>query len=566
MAKAKDQNSKKKSNSLKSDDESDKGGASCSAEALKLKVKTPEEIDKRRVKKARQALKRDIANALKKELGRAPTDKEVEAYMEREAEDIAKVEKIKGITQPKRQDKLVTYTGVLGDAKASPRGSTTEPEAMGAEIRSSTDDHALMLPWSVFQSAKEALMADPSLATEVFKESQERSRKRVHKDSDDSSSSDNNEEAPKNRLSCCKARECGNDNLKWSHFLLIDAEDADWQGFLWGVCQSCSDLDKKTFKRLARKRKEVRSEHLRGKRQRARMITLANCMEVIGGMFPGASQRVRRELAVARSLALASAGCRVFDNMSKEAKIASDINCQNWLKMVEKNAEDPSMACPIDARVLTATECSYLTNIATGWTFSFICRIPTCMFYGMNDAMTWIAEILAGGTLSDYHFRCPRCGEENKPTTAGKNQVKASFCMSITDPETGVVEHVPVTWPPSNDLAWINNQIEIHARQMETPADLDAWMNRSCLDIKKLIQEQSIPGHFVKLSVGQDAIWRCEQSNKWNMAPIKERGYVMGRHFTDIESAREPYSNWNELIGIFASHLRASREITARRQ
>ena len=243
VAKAKDQNSKKKSNSPMSDDESDKGGASGSAEALKLKVKTPEEIDKRRAKKARQALRRDIANALKKELGRAPTDKEVEAYMEREAEDIAKVEKIKGITQPKRQDKLMTYTGVLGDAKASPRGSTTEPEAMGAEIHKSTDDHALMLPWSVVQAAKEALMADPSLATEVFKEAQDRSRKRVHKDDsdgDDSSSSDNNEEAPKNRLSCCKARDCGKDNLKWSQFLLIDAEDADWQGFLWGVCQPCS--------------------------------------------------------------------------------------------------------------------------------------------------------------------------------------------------------------------------------------------------------------------------------------------------------------------------------------
>jgi hypothetical protein len=280
-------------------------------------------------------------------------------------------------------------------------------------------------------------------------------------------------------------------------------------------------------------------------------------------MFPKASQKVKRELAIARTMALASAACKVFDRMSNEAKIASDANCQRWLEMVEKNAEDPSMACPVDARVLTATECSYLTNIATGWTFSFICRIPTCMFYGMNDAMTWVAEVLAGGILSDYHFRCPCCGEQYSPGKTSKGEIAASFCMSITDPETGLVEHVPCTWPPSNDLAWINNQIEIHARDMKTPADLDGWLNRTKLDIKKLIKEQSVPGYFEKLPIGQDCIWRCEQSNKWNLAPIKERGYVMGRKFTNLDAARTPYSNWNELIGIFASHLRASREMTA---
>jgi predicted RNA-binding Zn-ribbon protein involved in translation (DUF1610 family) len=325
-------------------------------------------------------------------------------------------------------------------------------------------------------------------------------------------------------------------------------------------------LDLKAFKKLARQRKDLRSFHLRGKRERARCITMQNCREVVARMFPKANQRIKRELAVMRTVALLSAGTKILDRMTAEEKVATDENCQQWLKRVEEMAEDPSMSCSVDARTLTATECSYLTRIADGWYISFICRMPTCMFFGMNDALTWVQEINKWGEFSDSHFRCPRCGEEYKPTTAGKNQVKASFCMSITDPETGVVEHVPVTWPPSNDLAWINNQIEIHARQMETPADLDAWMNRSCLNIKKLIQEQSIPGHFEKLSVGQNAIWRCEQSNKWNSAPIKERGYVMGRHFSDIESARAPYSNWNELIGIFASHLRASREITARRQ
>ena len=118
---------------------------------------------------------------------------------------------------------------------------------------------------------------------------------------------------------------------------------------------------------------------------------------------------------------------------------------------------------------------------------------------------------------------------------------------------------------PSNNLEWINNQIEIHARNVKTQEDLDAWLNRTKLHIKKLVQEQSVPGYFEKLPLSQECIWRCEQSGKWHLAPIKERGWVMGRHFTDVEAARQPYNNWNELIGIFAAHLRANREMSLRK-
>jgi len=506
------------------------------------------------------------------ELNRAPTEKEVDACVEQEKDDLEKAVKVKGVAQPKRKEHEVTYSGVLGDPKAGPW--------IQDEKESEKESDPLMLPWSVVQNAKAALKQNPDLASELFKEAQAkaaeaRAKKRKSvpgssgadgsdDESSGSSSDDNPDNVPKSRLSCCNARDCGNDNLLWSQFLLVDSEDADWQGYLWGTCQPCSKLDKKTFKKLARQRKEHRAEYLRGRRQRARMINLLNAQKVIAEMFPGASQKIKRELAIARTMALASAGCRIFDRMSNVAKIASDMNCQRYLAMIGEAAEDPSMACPIDARTLTATESSYLTNIAAGWSFSFICRMPKCMFYGMNDAMTWVPEITQWG-LSDYHFRCPRCGEQYSPGTTKKGEVAASFCMSITDPTTGVVEHVPCAWPPSPNLEWINNQIEIHARDMKTEADLDGWLNRTKLDIKKLIQEQSVPGYFDKLPVGENCIWRCEESGKWHLAPIKERGYVMGRHFTDVEAARQPYNNWNELIGIFASHLRANREMALRK-
>ena len=371
VAKAKEQDAKARIQKVDLSDDDDEGGASSSAAASSVpKAKTEEEMEKRRIKRAKQSMKKDIRKSMTKELGRVPTDKEVEARMEQEKGDLEKAIKIKGLAQPKPQLKEVTYSGVLGDAKAGrgaaePDVTVAELEGTAARAADSADDETLFLPWSVVQRAKEAFKQNPDLASEIFKEEQAKAYKRSRKDSDDDSSgTDNNDpdNIPKNRLSCCNSRDCGNDNLLWSQFLLIDAEEADWQGYLWGTCQECSELDKKTFKKLARKRKEVRAEALRGKRNRARMITLLNAKKVIAEMFPKASQKLKRELAIARTMALASAGTKIFDKMSSEAKIASDANCQRWLEMVEKNADDPSMACPIDAWVLTATECSYLAN------------------------------------------------------------------------------------------------------------------------------------------------------------------------------------------------------------
>ena len=69
---------------------------------------------------------------------------------------------------------------------------------------------------------------------------------------------------------------------------------------------------------------------------------------------------------------------------------------------------------------------------------------------------------------------------------------------------------------------------------------------------------------FEKLPVGSDAIWRCQQSGKWHYQDIAAKGYVMGSHFTSEEAAREPFSNFNELIGIFANHVAASRRFLSR--
>ena len=108
----------------------------------------------------------------------------------------------------------------------------------------------------------------------------------------------------------------------------------------------------------------------------------------------------------------------------------------------------------------------------------------------------------------------------------------------------------------------VNGQIEIHARNMKTEDDLDAWLNRTTCDLAKFLQEQKIPQRFQRLPYTKEADWRM--SSKWDFKEIKEIGYVMGVHLTDVESARAPFENWNEMIGIFANHVAASRSIAAR--
>ena len=38
----------------------------------------------------------------------------------------------------------------------------------------------------------------------------------------------------------------------------------------------------------------------------------------------------------------------------------------------------------------------------------------------------------------------------------------------------------------------------------------------------------------------------------------------MGAHFTDVEGARVPYDNWNEMIGVLANHIRSGKELLDR--
>ena len=115
------------------------------------------------------------------------------------------------------------------------------------------------------------------------------------------------------------------------------------------------------------------------------------------------------------------------------------------------------------------------------------------MFFGMNDGKTWVKE------RGHYWFKCPRCGEQYRPGSGKKDAVAANFVLSITNPENGQLELIPTSWPPSEDDRWLHNAVEIQARQIQTQQDLDAWYNKSKLDLSELTNRQKISVHFQQL-------------------------------------------------------------------
>ena len=248
----------------------------------------------------------------------------------------------------------------------------------------------------------------------------------------------------KGKLNCMNAGECDGYNLYRQEFLLNDP-DASWQGQIWGKCFECAKFEDKTaFKRKCKQLWEERAKLVRGRRDRARCVQFNNVTHIISEALPGASKTTIRKLAVERCKAIASAWLAGFDKMSKPAQMLAHQLNQEYLKNLDAAAKDPANACSVDANTLTSTETSYLTRVQEGIDLMFICRMPKCMFFGLNT--DWVKHV------SKEQFKCPCCGEQYRPSADYKNSVEAAYMLQIVDPITGDMARIPTTWPPSEDI------------------------------------------------------------------------------------------------------------------
>lgn len=129
----------------------------------------------------------------------------------------------------------------------------------------------------------------------------------------------------------------------------------------------------------------------------------------------------------------------------------------------------------------------------------------------------------------------------------------------IVDPVTGGAKQIPIVWPPSEETMWLHKQVELYARKVETPADVEAWHAKSKVDLHELIEKQCIPQGFVKLMYDPSIEHRF--SHNWDYSEVKERGFVWGNRFGDVAQAREPFFAWDVLIGLIANVVQSSRTI-----
>jgi hypothetical protein len=332
----------------------------------------------------------------------------------------------------------------------------------------------------------------------------------------------------------------------------VDPE-ASWAGKIWGWCQPCSGLDVKTFKREAKRMKKARIALKKEHVFRSRNMTFNNQLQFIRRLFPGATNTQRFELAVKRMRVCSVSFTAAFDKMNEHQQQVAAIIKDEWLAEVKKCAEDPSYACTTDARTLTSWKASYLTKLMDGVWWSFLCKRRGCHFFGQNNEQSWIKH------NDHYWFRCPMCAIQYQPW-GGKDCVKAKRVLTIFNPVTDEFSYIPTEHPPSEDERWLNNMIELEARNIQSQEDVDAWVNRSALDLDKLIKAEEMKASNIWRKIPYSkANHTAYFTSEWNDKPMLERGYVMGSILPAEDAAHDPFSDWNGLISIMANHIAASR-------
>jgi hypothetical protein len=254
-----------------------------------------------------------------------------------------------------------------------------------------------------------------------------------------------------------------------------------------------------------------------------------------------------------RMRAAAAAFAVAFEEANSFAQRAMVKVIEDWKEQVEECAKDPSYAAVTDARTMSAEEASYFTKVADGICFSYLCRKKKCMFFGGNNVETWVKK------RKSYHFRCPMCGYMHRPWATEEDDIPAKRVLTIVDPLSGELMHIPTENPASEDDRFINQMIEVTARDIKSDGDLQKWFSKASSDVQEWLKKESICRSWEMFVYNPKQHTAHVDSRLWDDSRQKTRGFVMGSCLTDIESAQQPFTDFNGLISVFANHVAASR-------
>ena len=370
---------------------------------------------------------------------------------------------------------------------------------------------------------------------------------------------------PKYQLDCMNAggeNGCGQFGLMWTDFLLVKSTpgtaDASWAGKIWGHCRICSGMNEKEFDKQSRHRKEARAKILRGHRKRAKTMTFKTMRSAIKDKLPGATHAQLRALTELRMKAMAAALCLAYEKANEHAKLAYQKVLDSWRDEVERCAKDPAYAASTDARTMSAEEASYFSHVMKGMHWSYLCRKKQCMFFGGNNVETWIKE------NKGYRCRCPMCGYLHQPWKTTPDDVPAARVLTVTHPLTGELMHIPTINPAAEDEGWLNQMIEVTARNMQTEDDVQKLWDRTVGDVNQWLAREGVCRAWTKLPYRPEQHRAFVDTNAYDATRQEQNGYVMGLKLTDLDAARQPYTDFNGLISVFANFVAASKALVSK--
>ena len=288
-----------------------------------------------------------------------------------------------------------------------------------------------------------------------------------------------------------------------------------------------------------------RAKRLRDKSEKLRLLTWDTLEVYYEKQPPGSSKKTLRTLIVSHLKVIAHSIASDILSDNVHAQAAYRMVCTTW-QTIEMQADNPFEIPAYKAWSVAGHEAQHLTRITKHCVVSFICR--DCGYYGP----CW-AQAVTG----KWWFRCFNCGTHYLPWAEGEGKSAYNRIIAIQDPITQVVKHIPAIWPATAEDNWLSGMAEVFARKIETPADLQAFAEKTAIDINKLVQNAGNPSYYKQFAFKEEAQWRFT-APRWpleHFQDIVENGFVGEIWRPDNYKTTEVFSQWEELAELLGKMI-----------
>ncbi len=376
-------------------------------------------------------------------------------------------------------------------------------------------------------------------------------------DNKDSGNEDTGSKGGRYRCQSCTVSCLRND-------FLLNEEQADWCGKLYGVCIECKpeDIKPNQFKRIVRSRWTKRSYEFMGKSARQYTTTFARAQSFINAAeeYKNLPARKRHLHAVDLAKLMAFGMAHGYVHASVGTKLVYDVLLQDYQQACNALAKNPaqSAATVTPARgALSKEDREFLTQTNDCMALCFVCRYPTCGYYGRSDQ--WLKH------ESHHWYRCPMCTRMYAPSIekAGRAKtielLKFQKVVLLRNPFSFDWRALPTKWMPTMEDDFFSKSAELHAAQLETPDDAKLFLQGTFAKLSQLLKTQSISAPLRKFA------WRPENEHVMNMAAgygpksyekVKQDGFY-GCMLSNEEQNLPPFDNYDEIVKIFAEMIKS---------